>query len=821
MNEIFINNEDDIPKDFLKIETISSIIGGCKYYQGVPITFDYNQSDDSVIIIQKNHYGRGSNESLLRFFNNYNYTKGYKHLLLNTNIYINYLKIFNTGENLSIGWNLNTTIYISKSYLSNIYNIDYLPDLFYLILSHNFKRIIHNMVDIKSYINYPINLNKTELVKKYKIKHFKHQIDNIQWMINLEDKIKSVYEIETYKIPNKLFNTILYYLKIINNYIIVNNEGKLIKLDNMEKIKLYPKGGVLSDDVGLGKTFSILSLINERKNGCSLVLCPKRLIKNWEDEINNNIFDLKYKAIYTITHWKKINNDTIKNYDLIIVPYNLLINKNYMNHSINCFNILDYTWNRIVLDEGHEFISRSKSIYLKNITKTNYNSIKSYIKKIKANYYWLCSATPFSNYYDYWQVIEYIFGYKLEIEYSSILNFDKNAYRKTNITNIHHMIYDLTQKLFIKNKKDSIEVYIPRPIMKNHFLKQSTMEKIIYDGEDNKYKKIQLCSHVLVSEDNINILGKNPLSFEEIYNKMDSHYSNKIEKMRKEILNKLKTKKNKNTDIVNLEKELNSNEFDITTIKLPINNEYMDFSKISDKLKLLKYKREIFDNLKIEIGYNECSICYESFEDIQKGILHCGHYFCVSCIKTILKKSSFLNCPVCRLKSDKNSINIIKIDGNIKNGNKESKWGTKILNIIDYIESVQLGNSDAKFMIFSQWDNMLKLISKILDEYDMGYIFINGSAYNINNKILSFKLDSKIKIVLISSDKNVSGLHLPEVNYIILLDTFNTDSVQNCQIIEEQAIGRSYRIGQKNQIYVNRFIMKDTIEEEYFNNNCL
>ena len=107
------------------------------------------------------------------------------------------------------------------------------------------------------------------------------------------------------------------------------------------------------------------------------------------------------------------------------------------------------------------------------------------------------------------------------------MNFDKNAYRKTKISNIHHIIYDLCQNLFIKSTKQDININIAKPIINNSFLKQTPLEKIIYDGENNHFKKIQLCSHILVSEDNINILGINPLSFEEIYNKMNNHYKKK------------------------------------------------------------------------------------------------------------------------------------------------------------------------------------------------------------------------------------------------------------------------------------------------------
>ena len=384
MNNIFVNKrKQTFLMIILKIITIISIIGGCKCDQNLPITFEYNNNNDTVVIIQKNNYGFNNNESLLSFYNYYNYTKGYKHLLLNKNKYINNLKILNTGKNISMGWKLYSNIYLSKSYLENIYNIEYIPELLYLILSHNFTYIINNITEIKSSINRPINLNNIKL-KKYKKNLFPHQIDNIQWMINLENKIENKYSINTYKLPNNLVNTILYYLKIINNYIIVNSSGKIINLANLENIKIYPKGGVLSDDVGLGKTFCMLSLINETKRNdkCSLVICPKWLIKIWENEINNNIIDLKYMAIYSIIQWRKLNINNINDYDLIIVPYNFLINTNYQEYiNSNKFNLLSYTWNRIILDEGHEFISDNKSIYMKNITKKKYELIKNYIKK--------------------------------------------------------------------------------------------------------------------------------------------------------------------------------------------------------------------------------------------------------------------------------------------------------------------------------------------------------------------------------------------------------------------------------------------------------
>jgi non-specific serine/threonine protein kinase len=71
---------------------------------------------------------------------------------------------------------------------------------------------------------------------------------------------------------------------------------------------------------------------------------------------------------------------------------------------------------------------------------------------------------------------------------------------------------------------------------------------------------------------------------------------------------------------------------------------------------------------------------------------------------------------------------------------------------------------------------------------------------------------------LLSSDKAASGLNLTEASHIVLLDTLNTNK-KEAQQIENQAIGRACRIGQTKTVLVNRFIMKDSIEEEFYKQN--
>ena len=153
-----------------------------------------------------------------------------------------------------------------------------------------------------------------------------------------------------------------------------------------------------------------------------------------------------------------------------------------------------------------------------------------------------------------------------------------------------------------------------------------------------------------------------------------------------------------------------------------------------------------------------------------------------------------------------------------ENSQNDIKLGTKMARLIEYSNKVLDENDNNRIIIFSQWDSMLKLVSKVLQDKEVNHLILNGSMYVLNSKLRKFKLDKSIRIILLSMDKAASGLNLTEANHIVLLDTLNTDK-DSSRVIEEQAIGRSVRIGQSNVVNVMRFIMHDTIEHEYYNRN--
>ena len=99
---------------------------------------------------------------------------------------------------------------------------------------------------------------------------------------------------------------------------------------------------------------------------------------------------------------------------------------------------------------------------------------------------------------------------------------------------ICHISDKLIEYLFRKNTNNNLQniLFLPEPIITTDFLNQTQMEQAIYQScLGDTEKMIQLCSHVLVSEEHINILGNIPLPMDQVYTKMTSYYKKKIDKL--------------------------------------------------------------------------------------------------------------------------------------------------------------------------------------------------------------------------------------------------------------------------------------------------
>jgi SNF2 family DNA or RNA helicase len=113
-----------------------------------------------------------------------------------------------------------------------------------------------------------------------------------------------------------------------------------------------------------------------------------------------------------------------------------------------------------------------------------------------------------------------------------------------------------------------------------------------------------------------------------------------------------------------------------------------------------------------------------------------------------------------------------------------------------------------KILVFSQFVSMLNLIRTELDKREISHEYLTGQTMNREEKVHRFQNDEEVRVFLISLKAGGTGLNLTEADYVYLVDPWWNPAVEN------QAIDRCYRIGQKKNVVAVRLITPDSIEEK-------
>jgi SNF2 family DNA or RNA helicase len=122
-------------------------------------------------------------------------------------------------------------------------------------------------------------------------------------------------------------------------------------------------------------------------------------------------------------------------------------------------------------------------------------------------------------------------------------------------------------------------------------------------------------------------------------------------------------------------------------------------------------------------------------------------------------------------------------------------------------DMAEVAESGRKAIVFSQWVEPLEAIAEALEPFGP-LLYHGGVAQRDRQPILDhFKADPTKHVILMSYGTGSVGLNLQFTNYVFLFDRWWNPAV------EDQAVNRAHRLGQKSQVYVKRFVSQGTIEE--------
>lgn len=215
------------------------------------------------------------------------------------------------------------------------------------------------------------------------------------------------------------------------------------------------------------------------------------------------------------------------------------------------------------------------------------------------------------------------------------------------------------------------------------------------------------------------------------------------------------------------------------------------------------------DLLQLRIESQEtCPICLDSLE--QPVITACAHAFDRGCIEQVIERQH--KCPMCRADIEDTSTLVSPAaelgEASDNLTGDPSDPSSKIEALIKIL-TAQGQATGTKTVVFSQWTSFLDLVEPHLEQCGIEYTRIDGKMNSIkrDNSIHAFSTDPNCKVLLASLSVCSVGLNLVAANQAILADSWWAPA------IEDQAMDRVYRLGQKRDTTVWRLVMEGSIED--------
>ncbi|KAL6336466.1 hypothetical protein AAG906_018421 [Vitis piasezkii] len=207
----------------------------------------------------------------------------------------------------------------------------------------------------------------------------------------------------------------------------------------------------------------------------------------------------------------------------------------------------------------------------------------------------------------------------------------------------------------------------------------------------------------------------------------------------------------------------------------------------------------------------DCPICISPPTNIV--ITCCAHIFCRVCILKTLKRTKPC-CPLCRhplSQSDLFSAPPESTETDNSEIPSSECASSKVLTLLKFLSASRDQNPSTKSVVFSQFRKMLLLLEQPLKAAGFKILRLDGSmnAKRRAQVIEEFGAPGPNgpTVLLASLKASGAGINLTAASRVYLLEPWWNPAV------EEQAMDRVHRIGQKEDVKIVRLIARNSIEE--------
>ncbi|CAH0480138.1 unnamed protein product [Peronospora belbahrii] len=625
-------------------------------------------------------------------------------------------------------------------------------------------------------------------------------------------------------------------------------------------------GGILADDMGMGKTMMMLSLIAYQKHvgeetldkvtyskrakgketGKTLVVCPLSLLHQWKNEALERFLP-NTLSIYVYygedrSSYIKLDTSSFSKSDIVLTTFGVL------SAEFGKSGLVTTTeWNRVILDEAHSIKNKATG-YFKTCSA------------LKATHRWCLTGTPIQN------ALDDVFSLLCFLEYHP---WCRVAWWKRVITKPYEDGDDvstlgrlkailtpilLRRTKHSRDKQGNMILQLPPKHIDLVKLEFSPDERAFYQAVYDKsraefngfvasgaakanYIAIlalllrlrQACDHPLLA------LGKN---FEQALKSDDknaaAHAGFAFQLQQNEsseaYYQRIAAQLQRDMQVSSNCKQQLENGIDVSDGKAGKSTMGLTAS----------YIQSVIAQVEDDLESQECPICLDPPSDAV--MTPCAHVLCAQCLRESLSNDPENGCPVCRSVVDVARVfklpsppalmtqhNNCKADARVDEipkpastsmvGHENDSTGfesAKLQQLLRDLNAIRLENNHTesfkqkrKVVVFSQWTSMLDMVSQLLSRHGFSYCTFHGRLnQDARERVLTkFAKDPYMEVLVISLKAGGVGLNLTCASVVILLDPWWNPGV------EEQAIDRVHRLGQTQDVMVKRYVIRDTVEE--------
>ncbi|KAL4928301.1 SNF2 family N-terminal domain-containing protein [Aspergillus undulatus] len=525
-------------------------------------------------------------------------------------------------------------------------------------------------------------------------------------------------------------------------------------------------GGILADEMGMGKSLTMLVLVGrtirearhwadqckrlpdaalaETPCRATLVIVPSRvLINTWMREVENHLNgSLKVLLYHGRSRKESIQN--IEQYDIVITTYNTLA-KEHSSKDLGRGKspLHEFMWHRVVLDEAH-MIRRRETTFHKAVVE------------LPAKSRWCLSGTPIQNSLtDLAALLAFIqvrpFHDPRNFRHWIAHPFENKERKRIAIERLINLLEAICLRRTIGR------VDLPKPQQEERIVQLTVAERTQYEETYAGMKRY------IVQQAGV-------------YNERASAFG-----MFQFILQ----------------------------LRSFCNHGTYQPALSWAKRNLLEEEADSVRSLTRD-SLDRCLGCREPLPVLLRNqrpqyVEKCRHVLCKDCCKLSSTPSpdGKFHCPLCQ------SIRRPESDSEHDNFLLDKGYSSKMQTLV---ADVQKNIGTTQSIIFSCWTRTLDLIAKHLQNAKPRIRFrrIDGKTLPSERQQILDRFDGTkdVPVLIMTTGTGAFGLNLQSVNRVFIVEPQWNPSV------ESQAVARAIRLGQKQQVLVTRYRVENSIEED-------